>query len=218
MRNLRPHVARDWRGSHSFRCCLPSALRGFTLIELLVTLALLLVLTAMYWGYGSPSNQRRKKMACQTNLEKIYVAMEIYANDSGGKLPDIPGARRSEEVLDVLVPKYTADTSTFICPGSKDSGLPAGDSFRKRKISYAYYMGRHLTDAQEALMSDRQVDTLAKSAGQYAFSANGKPPGNNHHKYGGNFLFGDGHCETSPARVPFAVPLAPGVVLLNPRP
>ena len=133
-------------------------------------------------------------------------------------MPAIPGARRSEDVLDVLVPKYTADTSTFICPGSKDSDLPAGESFRKRKISYAYYMGRLLTNAQDALMSDRQVNTLTKDAGQYAFSANGKPPGNNHHKYGGNFLFCDGHCETSPARVPFAVPLTPGVVLLNPRP
>ena len=56
-------------------------------------------------------------------------------------------------------------------------------------------------------MSDRQVNTLPKKAGDYAFSTTGKPPGNNHHKYGGNFLFGDGHMEMAPPQVPFSLPI-----------
>jgi prepilin-type processing-associated H-X9-DG protein len=79
-------------------------------------------------------------------------------------------------------------------------------------------MGRQAADAQEALMSDKQLDTQPKNAGQYVFSSTGKPPGNNHHKYGGNFLFCDGRLELTPARAPFSLVLTQGVVLLNPKP
>jgi len=191
---------------------------AFSLIELLVVFALILIMATMMYGFGSPSRQRAEKKACQQNLSKIYVAMQIYANDYTGKLPVNTNAETSEEALDVLVPRYTADTSIFICPGGRDSSLPEGASIRKRKISYAYYMGARFNDAQQALMSDRQVNTLPKNAGDEAFSITGKPPGNNHHKYGGNFLFGDGHMEMTPAHVPFSLATNPGVVLLNPRP
>src|SRR5262245_50337265 len=88
---------------------------GFTLIELLVVVAILAVLTSLYWGFTSTDRPRPGK-GCQDRLQKIYVAMEIYANDHAGSFPVAPGARTSEEVLDVLVPKYSADTSIFICP------------------------------------------------------------------------------------------------------
>ncbi len=79
-------------------------------------------------------------------------------------------------------------------------------------------MGRRLDTPQSVLMSDRQVDTQPKAAGEFAFSANGKPPGNNHHKYGGNFLLGDGSVQPGPAQLTFSLPIPPGVVLLNPKP
>jgi len=207
--------ANGFREVRRARC---PAQAGFSLVELLITLVLMLIMTSMMWGFGSANRQRAEKKACQQNLSKIYLAMQIYANDYGGKFPENTNAQTSEMALDVLVPRYTADTSIFICPGGRDSALPEGVSFRKRKISYAYYMGAPLNDAQQALMSDRQVNTLSKAAGDYAFSTTGKPPGNNHHKYGGNFLFGDGHMEMTPPKVPFSLAIPPGVVLLNPRP
>ena len=191
---------------------------GFSLVELLIVLALMLIMTTMMWGFGSANRQRAEKKACQQNLSKIYLAMQIYANDYRGKFPENTNAQTSETALDVLVPRYTSDTSFFICPGGRDSALPEGASFRKRKISYAYYMGVRPDEAQQVLMSDRQVDTLPKNEGDYAFSSTGKPPGNNHHKYGGNFLFADGHMEMTPAKVPFSLAFTQGVVLLNPRP
>ncbi len=191
---------------------------AFTLIELLITFSLIMILTTMMWGFGSASRQRAEKKACQQNLSKIYLAMQIYASDHAGKFPGNTNAQTSEAALDVLVPLYTVDTSIFVCPGGRDSALPEGESFRKRRISYAYYMGAQLNDPQQALMSDRQVNTQPKNAGDNAFSTTGKPPGNNHHKYGGNFLFGDGHMEMTPARIPFSLVITQGVVLLNPKP
>ena len=99
------------------------------------------------------------------------MAMEIYANDHAGRFPEVAGARTSEEALDALVPRYTVDTAVFICPGSKDAPLPAGESFRQHKISYAYYMGRRAADAQQVLMSDQQVDTRAKARANMPFPA-----------------------------------------------
>jgi len=191
---------------------------GFSLIELLVTLALILILTTMFWGFNSSSHQRTQMKLCQQNLQKIFVSLEIYANDFAGKFPAVTNAANSEPALAVLVPRYSADTAIFICPGSKDSPLPAGESFRDRKISYAYYQGRFATNTAEALMSDRQINSEARSAGDEVFSTTGKPPGNNHSKFGGNFLFCDGHLESTPPRVPFSITQTPGVVLLNPRP
>lgn len=191
---------------------------GFTLVELLVTLALMIVMSVMLYGFASASHQRSQKKLCADNLQKIYIALQIYANDFGGRLPSDTNAATSEPALNELVPKYTADTSIFICPGGRDSQIPSGEPLTKHKISYAYYMGRRLDAPQAFLMSDRQVDTQPKVAGEYVFSPNGKSPGNNHHKYGGNFLLGDGSVLDSPARLTFSLPATPGVVLLNPKP
>lgn len=196
----------------------PGAQAAFSLIELLIVLALMLILTTMMWGFGSESRQHAAQRACRQNLEKIYVALQIYANDFSGRLPAITNAATSEAPLSLLVPHYTVDTSIFICPGGKDSALPSGMPFANRKISYAYYLGEHLGDAQAPLMSDWQINTEAKRPGDQVFSTNGKPPGNNHHKYGGNFLFADGHARLSPPQLSFSLATTQGVVLLNPKP
>jgi prepilin-type N-terminal cleavage/methylation domain-containing protein/prepilin-type processing-associated H-X9-DG protein len=191
---------------------------GFSLIELLAVAAILLLLFTLYWGGNASDNRQRQALKdCQNHLQKIYMALEIYANDHAGKFPELAGARTAEEALDALVPRYTVDTAVFICPGAKDSPLPAGESFRQHKISYAYYMGRRAVESQQALMSDEQVDTLSKKPGEQAFSSTGQPPGNNHGKLGGNFLFCDGRAEPAPARSPFSLILTQGVVLLNPK-
>jgi len=188
------------------------------MIELLVVLALMVILATMYHGARSPSHQNKMKKGCEENLLKVYVAMEIYATDNHGKFPWAPGARTSEEALDLLVPRYTADTAVFICPGSKDAPLPAGESFRKSTISYAYFMGRRTADRAEPLMSDRQTDVFPKKPGDLVFSADGKMPGNNHEEFGGNFLFCDGRVESISTQAPFSIVLTQNVELLNPKP
>lgn len=189
---------------------------GFSLLELLITLAIIVLLTTMYFGPNTAGKQQALKRVCQKNLEKIFVSMEIYANEHSGRFPDKPGATTAGQALAALVPKYTSDTSPFTCPASKDSPLAPGDSLASRPISYAYYMGRSSTNGPQVLMSDRQVDTLAKSAGAPVFSSTGKPPGNNHRKFGGNLLFTDGHTESISYTTPFALPINPGEKLLNP--
>jgi prepilin-type N-terminal cleavage/methylation domain-containing protein/prepilin-type processing-associated H-X9-DG protein len=191
---------------------------GFGLLELLVVMAIVLILFTLYWSFSANDRRKDARLNCSNNLQKIFLAMQIYSNEHSGGFPSLPGAVSSEEPLDQLVPHYTVDTPVFICPASGDAPLPAGESIRQRRISYAYYMGRRSTDADAPLMSDRQVDTQPKQAGQAVFSTTGKPPGNNHDERGGNFLFTDGHVDFSPPQTPFAIGLTQGVVLLNPKP
>lgn len=193
----------------------PAGPPGFSLLELLLTCVIILILMTMYWSPNRASRQRALLSACQSNLQKLYIAMNIYATDHDGKFPVVAGARTSAEALDPLVPRYTSDTSLFICPGSGDSAPPGGESIKKRAISYAYYMGRSPTN-QQVLVSDRQVDTQAKAAGQLVFSPDGKGPANNHRQFGGNFLFCDGHVELSSPKTRIPLEVKPGEMLLNP--
>lgn len=194
-----------------------SGATAFSLIELLITLALMVILSVMLYGFGSASHQKTQKQLCMDNLGKIFIAQQIYANDFGGRFPATTNAATSEDVLQLLVPKYTSDTTIFICPGGRDSQIPAQADLRKYKISYAYYMGRS-NGPPDVLMSDRQINTLSKNIGDQVFSLNGKPPGNNHHKYGGNVLFADGDVRATKSLAAFPLLFSNGVVLLNPKP
>jgi prepilin-type processing-associated H-X9-DG protein len=192
---------------------------GFSLVELLIVAALLFILTTLYLGNGARGYQAQKMVECGKNLQNIYVALKTYALDNHDRLPILAGAETSEPVLSQLIPRYTTGTEFFICPGSKDSPLPDATPFADRRISYAYYMGHNINDgAAQPLLSDRQVNTAAKTVGQLLFSANGKKPGNNHNKYGGNIQFCDGSVQTSPPASAFNLTNTPGVTLLNPKP
>ncbi len=192
---------------------------GFSFIELLVVVAILLLLGTLYWGpLTSKSRQRQVQQDCQAHLQRIYTAFSIYAAEHDRKFPAVAGARTPAEALDPLVPRYMADTTVFTCPGVKDAPPPAEAPFRQHRVSYAYYMGCGPAEPQQALMSDEQVNARAKNAGELAFSSTGKLPGNNHGKFGGNFLFCDGSVTPTPPQVPFPLGLTPGVILLNPGP
>ncbi len=192
--------------------------RAFSLVELLITMALILIMFVMLYGKSSKRFQHEQKQACQGNLQNIYVALQMYANDGNGLFPVRKEAKTSEEPLSLLVPKFTTVTAPFICPGTKGSPLPEGESFEKRRISYAYYMGRRSTEGTASLMSDAQVNNEPKLKGQQVFSPDGKKPGNNHHKYGGNIMSCDGNVEMIQTKAPFSLLLTQGVVLLNPKP
>jgi prepilin-type N-terminal cleavage/methylation domain-containing protein/prepilin-type processing-associated H-X9-DG protein len=198
------------------RCMGVGSRSGFSLIELLCVVAIILILATLYWRPNAANRQRALQVACQGNLQKLYVAMQLYGNDFAGRLPRVSSAHNSAEALDPLVPRYTAETDLFICPGGADSRPRSGAPLKNQRISYAYYMGRVLTNSQQVLLTDKQVDTLPKPAGRAVFSSDGKPPGNNHGKWGGNLLFCDGHVEQIPPNTPVALELDKNEVLLNP--
>src|SRR5436190_17018816 len=141
----------------------PSQNSAFSLLELLVVLAIIVILTTLYWGSNSGSRQKKMQVQCENNLQKIYLGLEVFANEHELKFPEKPGARVSAEPLDDLVPRYTSDTSLFICPASTDRPLDTVVLLQKQRISYAYYMGWHSKEPGDPLMSDKQIDSQSKA-------------------------------------------------------
>lgn len=192
---------------------------AFSMIELLVVMAILIIVVTLYLNYMSPTTSRRDRelTSCRDNMERIYLAMDIYAKDNKDKYPVVANAHTSEEALAPLVPHYSSDTGIFLCPSSSDKPQPAGVAFADWKISYAYYMGWHETDSV-VVMSDEQIDSWPKSKGDTVFSETGRPPGNNHGKEGGNFMMCDGSVVSSGVNAPFPLRFTKPIVLLNPKP
>lgn len=191
---------------------------AFSLIELLVVVAIIVVISAMMYGFASGSHKATQTELCADNLQKIFLAAQIYSTDYGA-FPKSTNAQTAEDVLTKLVPRYSSDTSIFTCPGTRDPEIPAASPLGKHKISYAYYMGRDTNSAPtDGLMSDRQINTLSKDTGDQVFSLTGQAPGNNHSKNGGNVLFCDGSVALSPPQAAFSLAFSNGIVLLNPKP
>jgi len=184
---------------------------------MLIVVILLVVLTVvMGGGYGAAA-RNRTLADCRKNLQKIYLALSIYQNDNNGVFPYLKDAATPSGPLSLLVPKSTTVTEMFICPGSSDPTLPEAESFASRRISYAYYMGRTTNDDPGAIIvSDAQVDIAPKKTGQQIFSEDGKKPGNNHGKYGGNLLTRGGEAVGCGTKLERDAGYPPGVRLLNP--
>jgi len=203
----------------SYRLPVHCSTAAFSLLELLISVALIIVMFVMLWSRGSRSHQAQLKQQCAQNLQHVMVAMQTHALEHTNQFPFLPGARTAEEPLSLLIPKYTTVTAHFICPGSKDRALPEATPFKYRRISYAYYMGQTADSGPaQPLVSDAQVNTQPKRAGQPLFATADQRPGNNHHRYGGNILFVDGHIDASPPAAAFDLLPTNRVILLNPRP
>jgi prepilin-type N-terminal cleavage/methylation domain-containing protein/prepilin-type processing-associated H-X9-DG protein len=201
---------------------MPALLRakssGFSLIELLLVVAIMGIMSALLVGnMGWKHHEETQMELCADNLQKMFLATQIYANDFGA-YPLNTNAQTSEDALATLVPRYSADTSIFICPGGRDSQIPSGASLLKYRISYAYYMGVGTNAPLNALFSDRQINTQSKNIGDQVFSLDGRRPGNNHGIRGGNFLFTDGSVQKSPPDAAFSLLFSNDIVLLNPKP
>src|SRR5215211_5163199 len=85
-----------------FTCHRPE--RGFSLVEMLITIALIIIMFVMLYGKGSRRFQHEQKQACQENLQNIYVALQLYANDTDGVFPIRTEAKTSEQALSLLLP------------------------------------------------------------------------------------------------------------------
>lgn len=193
---------------------------AFSLLELMLVLAILSTLLALAVTRGKSGDQSRLLLQCEANLQSMRVAMAIYASDHDGVFPALPDAASSERPLSLLIPTYTSDTSVFTCPGADDPPLPQGEPFAKRTSSYAYYMGWKKTDPGERpLASDRQIqrEGRRRNRPEKIFSSDGRGPGSNHDKHGGNVLFLDGSTRRYESNADNRLEIPDEIKMLNPN-
>jgi len=65
---------------------------AFTLVELMVVLAIVALLSALIFGAISSIKEGNKRGSCQSNLNQIYAAMRLYAQDNDGQFPYLNAA------------------------------------------------------------------------------------------------------------------------------
>jgi prepilin-type N-terminal cleavage/methylation domain-containing protein len=64
------------------------ACAGFTLIELLIVIAIIAILAALLLPALSTAKSKGKRVACVNNLNQLGLAVQMYAADNAGRLPD----------------------------------------------------------------------------------------------------------------------------------
>lgn len=185
------------------------------MIELIVMLALLGTILVLYFGRASVHSQKKQQALCRQNLKAIHMALQIYARDHEERYPSLAGAKYSEEPLDLLFPKYTANRHIFICPGSRGRPRPSGEKLAGSRMSYSYLMGLAATAAPEQwLMGDPLARQDPETGLVYATTGDGVVT--DHERYGGVVLFVDGRTETTEPKTEFPITQPPGTRLLNP--
>ena len=169
---------------------------GFSYIELLVSMFIVVTLYAVVLGPSEATKRRREMAQCAENLRKLHLTLGLYANEHDGNFPAVRGARRTEDVLQILAPQYTTDATFFACP-VKGGG-------------YTYVMGLK-KDGEVSLLAADRLPAEGVRKGGPLFAAEG-----NHAGHGGNLLFTDGHVETAGKDATRDIVLPRGAILVQP--
>lgn len=93
---------------------------GWTLTELLVALAVVAGLGTLLMPAIEHVSARVRQIQCQQNLRNIGAAMQLYAQDHDGTLPEMAALRMSRDeeaaALDTVLLDYVKDPEVFRCP------------------------------------------------------------------------------------------------------
>jgi prepilin-type N-terminal cleavage/methylation domain-containing protein len=126
-----PHSRRrGWRLIHRW----PTrgrAEQGFTLIELLVVIAIIAILAALLLPALSKAKEKGTRIACLNNMRQVGLAIQMYEQDWGGRLPD-PKTQKTydfnnpfatDNPLKLMKPYLAANGNSppriYMCPGAK---------------------------------------------------------------------------------------------------
>ncbi len=113
--------------------------RGFTLVELLVVIGIIALLMSMLLPSLAKARQSAQKAACASNMRQIGIAMNMFANEHDGRLPDIgtdssAGDPENSPSWIYTLAKYLGDVDAVrICPADPK----ADERLANRATSYA---------------------------------------------------------------------------------
>lgn len=145
-RPTRRLVARQPRRHGPFRA-------GFTLVELLVVVAIIAILASLLLPALSSAKAQGKRAVCLSNLRQIGVAIQVYADDQGGRIPFGPAA-----------PPFTSPASFYPSTGAPTSLLSLREG---QPVGLGLLLDSTLAHDPKVLFcpgNDQPLDTAAELA------------------------------------------------------
>src|SRR5580704_2200442 len=96
---------------------------GFTLVELLVVIAIIGLLAALLMPTLGIARRKARAAGCLNNLRQLGLAVQMYTDDSGGRLTGLSGifptwntsGTGTQAWTELLFP-YVKDTKIYIDP------------------------------------------------------------------------------------------------------
>ncbi len=181
---------------------------AFTLVELLVVITVLAVLAALGFSVTGVATQKMHSTKCLNSLRQIGVAMQVYAGENDGRLPDT-GHLRAE---DGTSHSWIHTLSPYLGPGL--IGRCPANTISRAAVTYGW--NDLLADSSGQGLPIRRVRTPASTlvvgeasdtytsehfhfAGartRVTYNQFKSAVGVERHGTGANYLFADGHIET----------------------
>jgi prepilin-type N-terminal cleavage/methylation domain-containing protein/prepilin-type processing-associated H-X9-DG protein len=162
---------------------------AFTLIELLVTVAVIGILAAMLLPALGRAKESGRAASCQGNLHQIGLALQIYVDESGNRMPTMrdfaAGGPTNQATIDVVLAGQLGSPQVLRCP-SDNQGI-----FDQTKSSYSW---NNLVNGENA--DHLQVFTLSLTDTKVPLVFDKQKfhslLGANHAM---NYLYADGHIK-----------------------
>jgi prepilin-type N-terminal cleavage/methylation domain-containing protein/prepilin-type processing-associated H-X9-DG protein len=163
--------------------------KAFTLVELLVVIALITILAALLFPLLGRAKESGRATVCLSNLHQIGVALQLYVQDNGNRLPVMRdkslSATNSLPSPDLVLSNYLGNVQVLRCPSDQqDLFLKTGSSYSWNSLlngedaDHLTALGIRFDPHQIPLMFDK--DRFHKARGP---------------KKEVNYLYADGHIK-----------------------
>ena len=130
---------------------------GFTLTELVLVAVIIIIFIALSTPVIGNIREKADIIGCEENLQKIGLALRLYANENQGKFP--PNMEK------LVKGGYLADEKVFDCPGSPGTG-------NAKESDYHYVTGYSiLSPSDSAVVFDKDAN---HNGGRHVLYVSGK--------------------------------------------